>query len=152
MQMTAEVFYAGNFPNFKTSRDHQCSSALNMKSCSRFCPDRGKNMISLLSVIWPHIMLMFYRVAVAYVNSVKSFLHDTALTWHAQLAMRKNFLYLRWTRASRFLRLSCDRVYILGVIMLWLPEQKDSLYCQLRNRQNGTKRGKFKRLQQLPVI
>ncbi len=150
--MTAEVFYAGNFPNFhnfKTSRDHQCSSALNTKSYSRSCPDRGKNTRYHYSVTWPHIMLMFYRVAVAYVNS---FLCDTALTWHAQLAMRKNFLYLRWTRASRFLCLSCDRVYILGVIMLWLPEQKDSLYCQLRNRQNGTKRGKFKRLQQLPVI
>lgn len=136
----------------KTSRDHQCSTALNTKSCSRFCPDKEKNMRYHYSVIWPHNMLMFSRVAVAYVNFIESFMRDTALTWHAQLAMQKNFLYLRWTRASRFLRLSCDRVYILGVIMLWLPEQKDFLYCQLRNRQNGTKRGKFKRLQQLPVI
>lgn len=56
------------------------------------------------------------------------------------------------TLETAFLCLLSDRVYTLAMIMLWLPKYKDSLYCQLRNNKNGTKRGKFKLLQQLPVI
>lgn len=71
---------------------------------------------------------------------------------YPQLAMLQTSSIFSWTLETAFLCLLSDRVYTLAMIMLWLPKYKDSLYCQLWNNKNGTKRGKFKLLQQLPVI